>query len=402
MPSLNDIDFMNGSAKSRILITCPKRIPPYLAQELEALDFPVAETAPAGVFTSGTVHDAYKLNLHIRTGHRVLFQIARFYVRTPDDLFKSLSKIAWEDIIPEDGYFSVVSSVETEAITNTMFANMKCKDAIVDRIRAKRGTRPDSGSDTSRAVVFLYWKGLHCYIYLDTSGESLSKRGYRAIPGKAPMRESLVAATLLATKWDKTSTFLNPMCGSGTIAIEAAQMALHQAAGLTRTNYGFMHLAGYSAEVWQNLVREARSKAAQTLPFKIIASDISSDAVYAARTNAKAAGVESIIHFQTCDFAKSEIPPVLDGTKPVVMLNPEYGERMGEETSLEEVYKGIGDFFKQRCGGYTGYVFTGNMELAKKIGLKAARRHEFYNADIDCRLLEYELYTGTRRRFDEE
>jgi putative N6-adenine-specific DNA methylase len=162
-----------------------------------------------------------------------------------------------------------------------------------------------------------------------------------------------------------------------------------------------MHLAGYSAEVWQNIVREARSNTSQTLPFTIIASDLSSEAVHAARTNAKAAGVENVIRFQTCDFAESEIPPVLDGTKPVVMLNPEYGERMGEEASLEAVYKGIGDFFKQQCGGYTGYVFTGNMDLAKKIGLKAARRHEFYNADIDCRLLEYELYAGTRRRFDE-
>lgn len=400
--AINDAALMNGTEKSRILITCPKRVPPYLAQELEALDFPVGEIAPAGVFTTGTLHDAYKLNLHIRTGHRVLFQIARFYVRTPDDLFKSLSKIAWEDIIPDDGYFSVISSVETEAISNTMFANMKCKDAIVDRIRAKRGRRPDSGPETTRAVVFLYWKGLHCYIYLDTSGESLSKRGYRTMPWKAPMRETLVAATLMATRWDKTSAFVNPMCGSGTIAIEAAHVALRQAPGLLRTNYGFMHLCGYSEEVWQNLVQEAKVGMRATLDFPIICSDISNEAIHAAQHNAKAAGVEEYIRFQVCDFAETEIPSAMDGTQPVVMLNPEYGERMGEESSLEATYKRIGDFFKQRCGGYVGYIFTGNLDLAKKIGLKAARRHEFYNSDIDCRLLEYELYSGTRRKFEEK
>lgn len=372
----------------------------YVEKELLALGFPIEETTIAGVFTRGTLHDAYKLNLHIRTGHRVLFQLAKFYVRTPDDLFKSLSKIAWEDIIPKDGYFSVVSSVETDAITNTMFANMKCKDAIVDRIRAKRGVRPDSGADTSKAVVFLYWKGLHCYIYLDTSGESLSKRGYRTMPWQAPMRESLVAATLMATKWDVLSPLVNPMCGSGTIAIEAAQIALNQAPGLLRQNYAFMHLVGYSADVWKRLTDEARNTMKTSLSFPIIASDISSEAISAAKHNAKAAGVEKFISFQTCDFAATEVPPVQENTMPAVFLNPAYGERLGEESGLEETYKGIGDFFKQRCGGYRGYVFTGNMDLAKKIGLKAARRHEFYNSDIECRLLEYELYSGTRRTFD--
>jgi putative N6-adenine-specific DNA methylase len=401
MKHLDDAALVGGTERSRILITCPKRIPTYLARELDALEFPIAEEAPAGVVTSGTMHDAYKLNLHIRTGHRVLFQLRKFYVRTPDDLFKSLSTIAWEDIIPEDGYVSVVSSVDTASITNTMFANVKCKDAIVDRIRTKRGVRPDSGSDTSKAVVFLYWKDLHCFVYLDTSGEPLSKRGYRTMPGSAPMRETLVASTLMATRWDAASAFVNPMCGSGTIAIEAAQVALHQAPGLMRTNFGFMHLCGYSPETWERLRAEAKADMLTELPFPIIASDLREEAIFAAQHNAKAAGVEKFITFQTCDFAETEIPPVLDGTQPVVMLNPEYGERMGDMDTLEPVYKGIGDFFKQKCRGYMGYIFTGNPDLAKKIGLKTIRRHEFYNSDIDCRLLEYELYGGTRRVFTE-
>ncbi|MCU0424750.1 MAG: class I SAM-dependent RNA methyltransferase [Candidatus Kapabacteria bacterium] len=386
--------------KTRILITCPKRMTTYLRMEAEALGYAVLQEAPAGILTEGTFTDAMRLNLHIRTGHRVLFQLGRFFLRSPDDLFKSVSTIDWENIIPADGYLSVISSVETESITNTQFANVKCKDAIVDRIRKKRGTRPDSGPDTSRAVVFLYWKDSECFIYLDTSGESLSQRGYRTMPWKAPMRESLASAVIMATKWDKISPFVNPMCGSGTLAIEAAQIALNQAPGLTRENFGFMHVLGYNHDarkVWKVLQNKAREAMLTELPFAIIASDMSEEAVTAARHNAEKAGVERFLRFEVCDFAQTTVPEALANTQPAVMLNPEYGLRLGDETALEATYKAIGDFFKQCCAGYMGYVFTGNLDLAKKIGLKAKRRVEFYNADVECRLLEYELYAGTRR-----
>jgi putative N6-adenine-specific DNA methylase len=398
-----DLAIMRGEATTRIVITCPKRIPPIARREAEQLGFTVEEETTAGVITRGTLHDALRLNLHIRTGHRVLLQLRKFFVRTPQDLHKSLSTIAWEHIIPANGYFSVVSSVETETITNSMFANQKCKDAIVDRIRAKHGTRPDSGSEKTGAVVYLYWKGSECVVYLDTSGESLSKRGYRALPWQAPMRETLAAATLLASKWDAASTFINPMCGSGTLAIEAAWIALNRAPGLLRENYAFMHLAGYEEHVkesWNSLCAKARAKERTELPFPIIATDISTKAIEAAEYNAEAAQVAAFIRFAKCDFKETPVPPVnthLYGAKPCIMLNPPYGERLGEAATIEEDYKHIGDFLKQHGRGYTGYVFTGNLEAAKRIGLKASRRTEFFNSDIDCRLLEYELYEGTRR-----
>jgi putative N6-adenine-specific DNA methylase len=220
------------------------------------------------------------------------------------------------------------------------------------------------------------------------------------MPWKAPMRESLAAAAVMATRWDKASALVNPMCGSGTLAIEAAQLALGQASGLLRENFGFMHVLGYdhqARKTWKTLQEKARAGVRTELSFPIIASDISEEAVEAARHNAQAAGVERFITFEVSDFAATSLPEVLPNTHPAIILNPEYGLRLGEETDLETTYKAIGDFFKQRCSGYTGYVFTGNMDLAKKIGLKAKRRMEFYNADIDCRLLEYELYAGSRR-----
>lgn len=376
-----------------ILVTCPKRVSPYLREELTALDFPIGAELVTGVETEGTLEDAMWLNLQIRTGHRVLYLLASFKAYNPDELYRRTSAIEWEEYIPADGYLSVISSVDNPSIRDTQFANVKCKDAIVDRIRKVAGRRPDSGSEKSGAVVFLYWKDEECMIYLDTSGEPLSKRGYRKIPYKAPMQESLAATVILATDWSAYGNFVNPMCGSGTLAIEAALIGLNRAPGLLRENFAFMHLKGYDPRHWEAMRKRARSAGRRRLDGKIIASDINPDAVVAARKNAMAAGVDHLIEFTVCDFAKTPVP---EGGG-VVVLNPEYGERLGNIRQLETTYQRIGDFFKQHCLGYTGYVFTANFDLAKRIGLRTSRRLPLYNTTLDCRLLEYELYEGTKR-----
>lgn len=380
--------------KSKILITCPKGIPPFLKQELLALNFPVLSEAVAGVETQGTLDDTQRLNLHLRTAHRVLFVLKEFSANDADSLYRELARIAWEDLIMPDGYLCVTSSVETPSIRDTRFASLKCKDAIVDRIKDKRGTRPDSGPDRGRTVVHLYWKDDRCIVYLDTSGESLSRRGYRKIPLAAPMQETLAAAVVLATGWQGKGSFINPMCGSGTLAIEAALIALDRPPGLLRSNFGFMHITGYNEAMWRELREEARKRSKKDLPGRIIATDIDPSAVEAAKKNAATAGVEHLIEFGACDYAATEVP---EGGG-VVLMNPEYGERMGEAAQLEPVYKGIGDLLKQKCGGYTGYVFTGSPALAKKVSLKPKRSIPFWNSGIECRLLEYELYEGSRKK----
>jgi putative N6-adenine-specific DNA methylase len=208
------------------------------------------------------------------------------------------------------------------------------------------------------------------------------------------MLEALASACIYASNWDRKGPFINPMCGSGTLAIEAALIASDTRPGLFRTNYGFMHLIGYDEEVYLQEMEKLDKKIKEVPGLKIIATDLSNVAITNAKKNAIAAGVADMIDFAVCDFAKTEVPQDVAG---VMMVNPEYGERLGELDELEETYGRIGDFMKQQCKGYHGYVFTGNMDLAKKIGLKAKRRIEFYNATIDCRLLEYELYAGTRR-----
>ena len=378
--------------KSRILITCAKGITPFLKEELLRLGFPALSETIAGVATEGTLDDTLRLNLLLRTAHRVLFLIRDFIARDADELYRAMSEIAWEEYISEDGYVCVTSSVDNPGIRDTRFANVKCKDAIVDRIRKKRGKRPDSGPDQDRAVVNLYWKGDQCSVYIDTSGEPLSRRGYRKIPMAAPMQETLAAAVILATGWNGSGHFVNPMCGSGTLAIEAAFIALNRAPGLQRINYGFMHIKGFNEQLWNNLRAQAKKEAGK-LHCRIVATDISREAVDAARRNAATAGVEHLIEFAVCDYSETSVPQ----GSGIIILNPEYGDRMGRINELESVYAGIGDFFKQKCRGYTGYIFTGNADLAKKVGLRAKRRIPFFNGRIECRLLAYELYEGSRK-----
>ncbi len=380
-------------ANSRIFVTCSRGVNAYLEQEIASCGFSVLHRTRAGVETEGSMKDAMDLNLHLRTGLRVLYRIAEFTAHDPDALYREVSAIPWEEIIPVTGYFSITSTVDTPGIDNSLFANQKCKDAIADRFMRKFGSRPNSGPERDNIVIHLHWQGEAGTVYIDTSGEPLSKRAYRKVPWKAPLQEALAAALVMATGWHDECTFLNPMCGSGTLAIEAALMGLNRPAALLREDFGFMHLKGYRPEVWTELRAGAKRRIKNGLDSRIIATDISNEAIDAARSNARTAGVEHLIEFGRSDFADTEIPK----GGGVVLINPEYGERMGKNADLEQVYRRIGDFLKQKCGGYRGYVFTGNADLAKKIGLRTSRKLPFFNGPIECRLLEYELYEGSRK-----
>ena len=381
------------NTESRIIVTCSNRLSIYLEQEIKKLGYTPLRIFKTGVELSGTLQDCIRLNLHLRCASQVLFSLKEFRAVNADDVYKVLLDVDWENIIPADGYFSISSNVSNETITNNLFANVKVKDAIADRFREKTGSRPDSGAVLNGAVIHLYWKEEAAEIFLDTSGETLSKHGYRKIPGKAPMLESLAAGVVYATNWNRETPFINPMCGSGTIAIEAALIATNRVPGLYRNNYSFMHLKGYEYAMYEKELDAIQMQVIENPLLKITASDISEDAINISKINAGMAGVEEIITFEECDFQQTVLP---DDAGSIIIFNPEYGDRLGEEKELEETYSLLGDFMKKKCKGYTGYIFTGNLELAKKIGLKPKRRIEFYTSKIDCRLLEYELYAGTR------
>ncbi len=379
---------------AKIIITCYRRLSPYLQDEVRQLGFDVKQAFATGIELEGTVNDCIRLNLNLHCASQVFYSLKAFRANDPHELYEALAEVPWETLIAADGYVSVTSNVNNSTITTPLFANLKVKDAIADRIKSKKGLRPDSGPSLQRTVVHLHWQKDRAEVFLDTSGETLAKHGYRKFPGKAPMLESLAAGVVYATRWDKQSVFINPMCGSGTLAIEAALIATNRKPGLFRMNYAFMHILGYDEQVFFAERRKLKEQVNKQAPAKIVASDRSKEAVETAILNAKTAGVDKLIDFHVCDFAETPLP----GAPGVVVFNPEYGERMGTHTKLEATYSRIGDFFKQDCGGYTGYVFTGNPDLAKKIGLHSSRRIEFYNGRLDCRLLEYEIYAGSRRQ----
>jgi putative N6-adenine-specific DNA methylase len=383
--------------KYRIVITCPKGIPPVLAREVSGLGLAVVRETKSAVETEGDLADAMRLNLYLRTGHRVLIFLKEFPASSPEEMYENVKGIPWEEFLSEDGYFSVTSTLSDAPVGDSRFASLKCKDAVADRMTLRRGRRPDSGPRRSGAVVHLRWAGDRGEIFLDTTGEPLSRRSYRRIPLAAPLQETLAAAIVLTANWTGEDNFVNPMCGSGTLAIEAALIGMERAPGLLRNRFAFMYLREFREETWKAVRREASGRK-KRLPGRIIATDIDPAAVEATRKNAATAGVDHLLETAVCDFSETEVP----AGGGVVVVNPGYGERLGDMPGLERQYAGIGDFFKKKCQGYRGYVFTGNPGLAKRIGLKTRRRIPFYNGPIECRLLEFDLYAGSRKHANEK
>ncbi len=386
---------MDINEHKNILVTTAPGLNDYLSAELSQFGFEITSTHTGGIVTRGSFIDCMKLNMHLRTAYNVLYLLTEFRCGSADSLYKQVSDLPWENIIDPAEYLCVVSQVDTASVNNTMFASLKVKDAIVDRINVKTGSRPNSGPDRNAVVVNLFWKNDKAWLYLNTSGQKLSDRNYRKMPHKAPLRELLAASIIMATGYDGSQSLILPMCGSGTLAIEAALIATNRAPGSLRINFGFMHTRAFEKQLWQqirNQASKAQHKRANIKP--IIATDIDEKAITAAKQNAKTAGVDHLIDFNLCDFADTNIP---EG-QGIVLMNPEYGLRLGQIAELEVLYKRIGDFLKQKCPGRTGYIFTGNPDLAKKVGLKTSKKLIFYNGKIECRLLKYQLYKGSKEK----
>ncbi|MHC4365629.1 MAG: THUMP domain-containing class I SAM-dependent RNA methyltransferase [Planctomycetota bacterium] len=384
---------MNIKERRNILVTCGPGLKDYLATEIEAMGLEVVSSHVGSVVTRGSFIDCMKLNYCLRTAYSVLYLLREFRCASTEALYRQISMVPWEKIISPQEKLCVLSRVDTYTVNNSMYPNMKVKDAIVDRIQRKLGSRPDSGKDRGGVVVNLFWKKDKAWVYLNTSALKLSDRNYRKMPHKAPLRESLAAGIIMATGYDGSQDIVLPMCGSGTLAIEAALIAMNKPAGSLRSNFGFKHVKVFDEQIWEEIRNDIRRTVRKDgLQKRIIATDIDGQAIEAARQNAKTAGVEQLIEFDVCDFADTKVPEG-DG---IAVMNPEYGLRLGELEQLEKDYKRIGDFYKNKCAGYTGYLLCGNKQLSGKIGLKASRRMVFYNGKIECRLLKYELYQGKK------
>ena len=368
--------------------TTAKGVEEVLVAELERLGIPEVSLQSGGARFGGGMEAAYRANLWLRTASRVLMPVAEFDCETPEQLYQGVRGVKWTKYLTPSMTLAVECNLRDSALTHSGFVALKTKDALVDELRDRLGSRPnvDTKDPDLRVNVRLFRN--RCTVSLDTSGSPLDRRGYRLERHEAPLKENLAAALIELSGWDGSVPFLDPMCGTGTIAIEAALKALRIAPGLLRGSFGFQRWPGFDRRLWQGLVQEARRQRLSELPAPVLGSDISHSAVAMANENAKRAGVGELISLWRLPIAELAPPP----GPGIMIFNPPYGKRLGEEEALKPLYKEIGDVLKQRCKGYTAYLFTGNLQLAKSVGLKATRRIVLFNGPIECRLLKYEMY----------
>ena len=387
------MNLFNPKERNTIFITCAPYLADALKMELASLGYEIISSGFTFVEITGDAEDIFRLNYFLRTASHVYVLIEKFDCDSLNDLYAELKKMSWEDILFSEKYLSIESQSDHPSVNNSMFLNQKIKDAIVDRLREKTGKRPNSGPLKNEAVIYVFWQNESVSVYADTSGQPLYKHGYRIHPGYAPLQESLAAAMIYSSKWDKQSSFVNPMCGSGTLAIEAALMAAKVPSGMVRENFAFMHLRNFSQKDYDQFRQKNKTQVPKELPFEIVSSDSNKIAVQRAREHARLAGVGHLISFMICKAEETPVPE----QKGVLFFNPPYGERLGEAERLIPLYQSIGDFMKQKAGGYTGYVLTANKDLGKMIGLKPSRKIPFKNGALDCLLYEFNLYVGTKK-----
>jgi putative N6-adenine-specific DNA methylase len=378
-----------------LVATCTRGLEEVLRQELMGLGHDEAACGRGVVGFRGDLAAVYRANLRLRTAMRVLRTVAEGSAASREQLYELAAGVAWEETFAQGRTFAVDSAGRGSGFASSAFAALTVKDAIVDRLRARWGTRPDVARANPDLLVHLHLAGERADIALDSSGEPLSHRGYRPRGGPAPLSETLAAGVLLLAGYDGAQPFLDPMAGTGTIAIEAALIATNSAPGLRRR---------FACERWPlhaaallDAERERAAGARRPAPSAIVAGDRDVRAVAAARRNAREAGVADAVEVVERDAL--ELTPPGPGT--LIVSNPPYGERLGDAGDLTELYRGLGDAFKRRGAGATAWLLVGNPDLAKAVGLRPSRRIVLFNGPIECRLLRYDLYEGSRDRHED-
>jgi 23S rRNA (guanine2445-N2)-methyltransferase len=368
--------------------TCARGIEPVLADELRALGADAVVPGRGGVAFAGDRALLYRANLWLRTAIRVLRPILEVTVASPDELYDAVRGIDWSRYMTPDHTLAVDCNVRDSQITHSRYAALRTKDAICDQFLRRSGRRPSVDVDEPMVGLNLHVYRDQAVLSLDSSGESLHKRGYRPILTKAPLNEALAAALVLLTGWNGQTAFADPLCGSGTLPIEAAWIALRRPPGLTRKRFGFQGWMDFDVKLWTELRDEARRGVRKQLPAPVIGSDVRRDAVTFSINNARAAGIGHLVRFGVKDVADFRPPPGPPGT---ILCNPPYGERIGEEKDLAGLYGTLGEVFRRHCAGWAAWVFTGNAALARQIGLEPARQVPLFNGKIPCRLLQFDL-----------
>lgn len=361
-----------------------------LADEIREIGGAGVEKGNRAVQFKGDKAMIYRANYRLRTALRVFKQIDAFSFTTMDDFYINCLRIKWDQYMNLHDTFAIQSTVnQSELFRNSMFASLKLKDAIADRFRQRTGNRPSVDTTDPDIIFHIHITGKNCSISIDSSGESLHKRGYRQSQGDAPLNEVLAAGMILLSGWKGESDFLDPMCGSGTLPIEAAMIAKNIPPGKLRKSFAFMNWRDFDSELFEKIKEEAQPL---TFNHTIHASDLLAKNIISARTNARNARVFNLIQFNVTDFGKLELPL----TDSVVIINPPYGERM-TGSHLNQLYSMVGERLKHHFAGNTAWVLSSSNELIQKIGLKPSLKIKLFNGSLECSFLKFDLFEGKRK-----
>lgn len=360
-----------------------------LTQELKAMGAANIEQTRRAVSFSGDKRTLYKANLTLRTALRILVPIKSFKVKTPDDVYAGVKSIEWDKYMSLSQTFLIEQTVYSDVVSNSRFAVYKAKDAIADYFSERYGKRPNVSVANPNIFVNLYIAGENCTVSLDSSGEPLYKRGYRVAQTQAPMNEVLAAGLVLLSGWDAKSNFMDPMCGSGTIAIEAALFALNIAPGIFRKHFAFEDWKDFDAELLDELFNDDSEE--REFKHKIYASDINRAVVEVARKNIAAASLTKYIELQTSDFMQLTPPP----TPLCIITNPPYGERL--KADIEKLYSDMGTTLKHNYRDTTCHIISSSQDGFNKIGLKPSSKVKLYNGEIECEFRSYRMFEGKMR-----
>lgn len=372
---------------------CPRGLEQALAEELTELGAANVTPTDAGVIFFGDFKLSYRVNLFSRIASRVLWQVGEAKYRTEDDVYKAALALPWNDYFDVDKTIAVSVNAKKCPLRSLDFITLKIKDAVCDNFRKIHNKRPDVNTREPGVRIFAFLNEDTAIFYVDTSGDALFKRGQRQAAAEAPLKENLAAGILRLIGWNPDIPLLDPMCGSGTFLIEAAQIALNIAPGLNR-HFGFENLNNFDGKEWQRLKQEAETTRQEARSLQLYGSDLYGNALKQAKVNAESLGLASVIEFKQTNVLEVNSPT----SEGIWVTNPPYGVRIGEQEELAELYPQLGHVLKQRFAGWTAYFLTADLRLAKLIRLQASKRMVLFNGPLECRLFEYKVVAGSARK----
>jgi len=376
---------------------CPRGLEAVLADELAQLGAQSIASAPGGVGFSGDFTLCYRANLESRIASRILWQVGSAGYRSEDDIYKTVHALPWLEWFDVERTIMVKVSAQKCPLRSLDFVTLRIKDAVCDKFRDLTGNRPSVDTVEPDIRIHAFLDAEKFTLYLDTSGPALFQRGLRKESVAAPLRENLAAGILHLAGWQPGTPLLDPMCGSGTFVLEAALMALNIAPGIGR-DFAFTKLKNFDAGIWNTLRDEAKARELPRTPQPIYGSDMYGETLKAATANLIAAGLENVVQIKQANVLEIS-PPDPTG---ILVTNPPYGIRIGEQEQLAEFYPRLGDALKQRFSGWNAYIFTADLRLAKLIKLSISKRTPLFNGPLECRLFEIKVIEGGMRRVKKE